>query len=374
MNTDNAYDHQYGGRVDSDALIREKAARFDTMVRERAAKFGSLVRFDWAIKRLLRQKTDFVVVNGFLTSLLGRRVSIIRALESEGNARTANSRINRVDMLVEDESGQKYIIEVQTTSEVDFFHRMVFGASKVVTDYIGRGDEYGEVVKVYSVNILYFSLGQGEDFAYHGTTEFRGMFKDDVLQLSQAQRRSFGIDAVGDIFPEYFVLRVNDFDGLASTPLSEWIYFLKNSAIPQEFTAPGLEEARDLLAYDNLPPGDRVAYDTYIKDRLYDKGVYDHYRIEGLIEGQELGIAQGLEQGLKQGIEQGIEQGLEQGLEQGREQGREQGLEQGREQGRVDALRLTAQALKKAGVDVEIIIKSTGLTAADISAIEQECT
>jgi hypothetical protein len=35
---------------------------------------GNYIRFDWAIKRLLRNKADFVVVNGFISSLLGEPV------------------------------------------------------------------------------------------------------------------------------------------------------------------------------------------------------------------------------------------------------------------------------------------------------------
>ena len=43
------------------------------------------VRFDWATKRLLRQKSNFVILEGFLSTLLGERIKIDRMLESEGN-------------------------------------------------------------------------------------------------------------------------------------------------------------------------------------------------------------------------------------------------------------------------------------------------
>ena len=41
------------------------------------------IRFDWAVKRLLRQKANFDVLEGFLTVLLGEEVKIIELLESE---------------------------------------------------------------------------------------------------------------------------------------------------------------------------------------------------------------------------------------------------------------------------------------------------
>ena len=43
------------------------------------------VRFDWAIKRLLRQKANFDVLEGFLTVFLGEKVTILEILESESN-------------------------------------------------------------------------------------------------------------------------------------------------------------------------------------------------------------------------------------------------------------------------------------------------
>jgi predicted transposase/invertase (TIGR01784 family) len=347
-------------------------------VRETPAPYGQhLVRFDWAIKRLLRHKADFVVVNGFLTSLLGRNVSIIRALESESNARSADDRINRVDVLVEDEKGTKYIIEVQTTTEVDFFHRMVYGVSKVITEYIKKSEKYGVVKKVFSVNIVYFSLGQGKDYAYRGATEFRGMHVRDVLQLSKAQREKFGIVEVGDVFPEYFVLRVDEFDGLAKSPLDEWIYFLKHSVIPEGFSAPGLDEARERLAYDNLTDADRRAYDVYVKNNRYEEGVLEHYKLEGLVEGRAEGRAEGhveghakgRAEGRAEGHAEGHAEGRAEGHAEGRTEGHAEGHAEGRAEGRMATLRETEFKLKAAGMTVSAIAAVTGLAAGEIERL-----
>ena len=48
------------------------------------------IRFDWAIKRLLRNKANFGVLEGLLTVLLGRKIRIIDILESEGNQQDEN--------------------------------------------------------------------------------------------------------------------------------------------------------------------------------------------------------------------------------------------------------------------------------------------
>lgn len=67
---------------------------------------SSLVRFDWAIKRLLRQKSNFVVLEGLLSTLLGENVIIIRILESEGNKEDSEDKFNRIDVLAENSKGR----------------------------------------------------------------------------------------------------------------------------------------------------------------------------------------------------------------------------------------------------------------------------
>lgn len=64
----------------------------------------------------------------------------------------------------------------------------------------------------------------------------------------------------GDIFPEYYVLRVNDFDKVAKTPLDEWIRFLKTGDIRPTDTAPGLSQAREKLRLDKLSVEEKRAY------------------------------------------------------------------------------------------------------------------
>ena len=56
------------------------------------------IRFDWAIKRLLRQKANFNVLEGFLTVFLQQPITIVELLESESNAADERDKYNRVDI------------------------------------------------------------------------------------------------------------------------------------------------------------------------------------------------------------------------------------------------------------------------------------
>ena len=72
----------------------------------------TLIRFDWAMKRLLRDKANFGVLEGLITTLLGKKIHIHKLLESESNMDDDNDKQNRVDVLAEDDNGELFIIEV----------------------------------------------------------------------------------------------------------------------------------------------------------------------------------------------------------------------------------------------------------------------
>ena len=90
------------------------------------------IRFYWAIKRLLRQKANFAVLESFLSELLGEKVVIKRMLESEGNKETPDDKFNRVDVLAENSNGELIIIEIQNNAEIYYFQRMLYGTSKAI--------------------------------------------------------------------------------------------------------------------------------------------------------------------------------------------------------------------------------------------------
>lgn len=252
------------------------------------------IRFDWAIKRLLRNKANHDVLEGFLSVLLNDDIKIEKFLESEGNQETGDDKYNRVDILCEDSKGELIIVEVQNDRAYSYFHRMLYGTSKVVSEYIELGQDYEKVRKVYSVNIVYFELGQGSDYVYHGKTEFRGIHNDDVLLLSKKQRDMFNREKAGDIFPEYYVLKVNDFDTVAKTPLDEWVSFLKTGDIDDSYTAKGLPEAREKLRIDKLSDSERRDYIREMERRMVENDAMKSSYIDGRDDGRAEGRTEGI--------------------------------------------------------------------------------
>ena len=223
-----------------------------------------LISFDWAIKRLLRNKANFVVLEGFLSELLFDNIKIEQILESESNQQRDDDKFNRVDILTQNSKNELIIIEIQSTYEIDYFQRMAFGVSKSITENHRLGSKYKEIKKVISINIVYFDLGQGQDYIYKGKTDFRGLHQNDLLGLSDKQRASFLKENVSDIFPEFYLLKVNQFNDTAKDTLDEWVYFLKNSEVKDEFKAKGLKEAGEVLDIMRLEKEDQYGYNRYM--------------------------------------------------------------------------------------------------------------
>jgi hypothetical protein len=174
---------------------------------------------------------------------------------------------------------------------------MLYGVSKSITDHIDKGNPYSTVRKVYSVNIVYFDLGEGGDYIYHGTTVFKGLHTDDELYLTAKQQELYGVRYISDLQPEYYIIKVRNFDDVAKDSIDEWIFYLKNNQIRDEFKAQGIAKARELLAYDNLTDEAKVDYQRELKSKLIKDSEMVTAFTDGKIEGRSEGKAIGLEEG-----------------------------------------------------------------------------
>ncbi|MEI6206633.1 MAG: Rpn family recombination-promoting nuclease/putative transposase [Desulfuromonadales bacterium] len=249
---------------------------------------NQLVRFDWALKKLLRNKANFEILEGFISELLKQDVRIEKILESESNKETSDDKYNRVDLLTVIGTNELVLIELQVEGQFDYFHRMLYGCSKLITEYMTAGSDYHLVRKVISINIVYFDLGQGKDYVYRGITEFTGIHNHDLLQLSAFQKKNLPeLQHVSAIFPEYYILKVNEFNDYARDTLDEWIYFLKNSEIKDEFNAKGIHKASEELDILKLSKEDRREYERYIDDRRVAESSIKTSWLEGHDKGRE---------------------------------------------------------------------------------------
>lgn len=298
------------------------------------------IRFDWAAKNILRNKADFVVFEGFISVLVKEKVTIVELLESESNQESRDDKYNRVDIKAKNSKGEIILVEIQQTRELDYLQRMLYGVAKAITEHMFVGSGYDQVKKVISINILYFNLGEGTDYLYHGQAKLIGVHDGDELCLTEHEREDLKVVDPGNVFPEYYVIRVNEFDKLAADPLEEWIRYLKDEYISPDTTAPGLKEGRERLEYLRMTPEQQRKYFHDIDTQVRDTDVLRTQLLEARIEGRN----------------------------EGRAEGREEGRAEAEEEARQERLE-SARNLKENGVPIDIIVNSLGISADEIATL-----
>lgn len=310
---------------------------------------NKFIRFDWAAKRMLRDKANFGVLEGLITVLLNEPVHIIELLESEGNQDSEDDKFNRVDIKAKNSKNEIIIVEIQLTRELYYLERILYGVAKAITEHISLGKKYDQVKKIYSISILYFDLGIGADYLYHGTNTFIGVHTKDRLRVTTKENSIIKMRTPEEIFPEYYIIRVNEFNRIATTPLEDWIDYLKTGNIRPGTQAPGLEEARKKLQYLSMSKKERQAYDRHISAIMVQNDVLDTAKIEGKEEGYAEGKAVGMAEGKAVGMAEGIAEGME--------------------KGRIEERSKLVKGLKNAGLSTEMIAQATGLSTEEIETI-----
>ena len=120
---------------------------------------------------MVRDKGDYSIVEGFISALLKTKgyqsVKIIALLESETNREDSKDKRSLADLIVEDENHHKYIIEIERNVKESFIHKSLFNTS---SDNLVQREDYTEIVKVFHISLLYFSIGSGVRAIYHGKT------------------------------------------------------------------------------------------------------------------------------------------------------------------------------------------------------------
>lgn len=292
------------------------------------------VRFDWAVKRMLRDKANYGVLEGLITVLLGQKITITAILESEANQDQVDDKYNRVDIKALNAAGEIILVEVQLTRQLYYLERILYGVAKTLTEHIKLGHLYNEVKKVYHISIVYFDLGQGADYLYHGQTRFIGVHTHDELQVNTKEENVIHMKTPAQVFPEYFIIRVNEFNAIAKTPIEEWLDYLKNGHIKDDTQVPGLNEAKEKLQVMTMTAAERMAYDRHLDAIMVQEDVLSTAKIEGRAEGRV----------------------------EGRAEGRVEGRAEGRAEGMEEANRENARKMKLLGISADVITKVTGLS------------
>ncbi|MBD5188928.1 MAG: Rpn family recombination-promoting nuclease/putative transposase [Bacteroidales bacterium] len=305
---------------------------------------NSYIRFDWFMKHMLRDKSNFEILEGFISVLLGEDVKIEEILESEGNQESDDDKFNRVDIKAKNSKGHLIIVEVQLTRQLYYLQRILYGTCKAITEHINIGDKYDQVRKVYSISLLYCEYGQGDDYVYHGETRFKGIHTGTDLLVNTKEDGVIVPHLPKEVFPEYYLVRVNAYDKLPDSPLDEWMTYLKTGKVKENTRVPGLQGVKEKLRLMSMSVEERRAYDRHMDNIMVQNDVLDTAR----------------------------EEGREEGLAQGRTQGLAEGRAEGRVEGAAEATLNLAKNMIKMNLDNEIIAQATGLSLERIEYLRKD--
>lgn len=241
---------------------------------------NTYIRFDWAMKHMLRDKANFGILEGLVSVLLGEEVKIDEILESEGNQESERDKFNRVDIKARNSKGHIILVEVQLTRQLYYLERILYGVCKTITEHISIGDKYDQIKKVYSISILYCDYGRGDDYVYHGETRFKGIHTGNDLLVSTKEEGVIVQHLPREVFPEYYLVRVNHYNKIPESPLDEWMTYLKTGKIKEDTRVPGLQEVKKKLQYLSMTPQERSEYDAHMDSIMVQNDVLDTARIE----------------------------------------------------------------------------------------------
>ena len=306
----------------------------------------TLIAFDYAIKYLLRDKGEYEIVEGFISALLATAgygpVKIKALLESESNREKAKLKKSIADVVVEDENGTKYIVEIERQSTETFVHKACFNSSRLIVDSISSSEDFATIKKIFHISLLYFTWSKNQGVLYHGKTVVREVDNKDEHSLHFIDEGGKFIDA-SHIFPEYFFISVPMFDDIIRRELDEWLYVMKNSEVKESFKSPYMKKVATRLSMLTMTDEEKDKYFRIRKEWLQERDALAAATIKGEAKGREEGEAKG----------------------------REEGEAKGREEGEAKAKLVIAKQMLDEGISVTIVAKVTSLPVNEIEKLKQ---
>jgi predicted transposase/invertase (TIGR01784 family) len=253
-----------------------------------------LISFDYAIKYLLKDKGDYEIVEGFISALLTsegyKPVKIKALLDGESNKESRYLKRSIADVIVEDEQGNNYIVEIDRAYTDLFLNKAVFNTSRLIVDNLGANQDYLQIKKVFHINLLYFPFENTKAPLHHGKVIFHEIDHTHPIDVHLIDRGMHTFDA-HNIFPEYFIISIPLFDDVIKEEIDEWLYLMKHSEVKEDFKSPYMQKVAQRLSILKMTNQEREVYDTYVMDSMKGRD----YIISAEARGEARGEAKGVE-------------------------------------------------------------------------------
>lgn len=246
---------------------------------------NTYIRFDWAMKHMLRDKSNFGILEGLISVLLNEEVKIVELLESESNQDSDTDKFNRVDIKAKNSKGHLIIVEVQLTRQLHYYERILHGTCNANREHINIGKEYDQVKKWYSISLLFCNFGYGDDYVYHGETRFKGIHTGNELILKAKEKNVIVTHLPQEVTIDYYFVRLYAYDKIPETPLDEWMTYLKTGIVNENTQTRGLLEVKEKMQVLSMTIKEYRAYEAFMDTIMVQNDEFDTARDEGFAEG-----------------------------------------------------------------------------------------
>ena len=262
------------------------------------------------------------ITKDFLEKILKRKIEKI-SLDKNPILRRElkDDKLGVLDIVTELDGKEKCNIEMQLIDKNNIIERMLYYWSKMYTRQIKAGDDYKKLEKTIVILIADFNIKGLEEVEYHSTWKI--IETNSVKKLILTDK--FELDIIE-------LLKIKGREN-EKDQLLDWLIFLENPE--SERVTRKMEENENLKeAVEKL---DRISEDEKMQRiiELREKAIRDEHAI--------------YDKGLDDGIEKGIQKGKEKGAKE-------------------EKIKIVKSMLKE-NMDIEIIIKITGLTKEEIEKL-----
>jgi predicted transposase/invertase (TIGR01784 family) len=292
---------------------------------------------DFGFKKIFGEQAGKELLIDFLNALIPQANKIID-LNFKNTEYLGQKELDRnaiFDIYCENQSNEKFIVELQKAKQNYFRERTIYYSTFPIREQAEKGEWNYNLNAVFCIGILDFKFND-----YESEPE-----KSEVVHTIKLKNQH------GNTFYEkltYIYIEMPNFNKLEenlSSRLDKWLFFIKNledfQSIPSIFSDEIFEKAFEKAELAKFGQEEMDKYESSLKLYRDLKGVIDTAFIEGRSEGK-------------------IE-GLEEGRQEGLEEGRLEGLQEGKYN--------MAKLLKDNGVQIQLIIQTTGLTREEIDLL-----
>jgi len=300
---------------------------------------------DFGFKKIFGEQAGKELLIDFLNALIPQANKIID-LNFKNTEHLGQKELDRnaiFDIYCENQSNEKFIVELQKAKQNYFRERTIYYSTFPIREQAEKGEWNYNLNAVFCIGILDFTFND-----YESEPE-----KSEVVHTIKLKNQH------GNTFYEkltYIYIEMPNFNKLEenlSSRLDKWLFFIKNledfQSIPSIFSDEIFEKAFEKAELAKFGQEEMDKYESSLKLYRDLKCVIDTAFIEGRSEGKI------------EGLEEGRQEGLEEGRLEGLEEGRLEGLQEGKYN--------MAKLLKDNGVQIQLIIQTTGLTREEIDLL-----